>query len=98
MTFAYLARHFAKASAVQCWTRDDVDCRPLDILFFVLTDGRIFSRMVGKGGGEGWKSVLSGSRKDENGMGSDMIDPKNETLAIHFEDKRGSKVRAAPDQ
>jgi hypothetical protein len=68
------------------------------MLFFVLADGRTFSRMVCKGGGEGWKSVLAGRRNEEDGTGSAMIVPKNETLAIHFDDKRGSKVRAAPDQ
>jgi hypothetical protein len=75
-----------------------VDCRPFDRLFFVLTDGRIFSRIICKGGGDGWKNVLVGRRNDENGIGSEMTDPKNETLAIHFDDKRGSNVRAAPDQ
>jgi hypothetical protein len=70
----------------------------LVILIFVLTDGRIFSRMICKGGGDGWKRELDGRRNDDNGTGSDMTDPKNETFAIHFDDNRGSNVRAAPVQ
>jgi hypothetical protein len=70
----------------------------LDILFFVLTDGKIFSIMTANGGGDGLKSMLVGRENDEKGTGRDMTDPKNEIFAIHLDDKRGSKVRAAPDQ
>jgi hypothetical protein len=51
--------------------------------------------MFDSGGGEGWKCVLFGSKNEEDGIGRDIINPKNEILAIHFEDKRGSSVKAA---
>lgn len=54
--------------------------------------------MTANGGGDGLKSMLVGRENDEKGTGRDMTDPKNEIFAIHLDDKRGSKVRAAPDQ
>jgi len=39
--------------------------------------------------------VLFGSRNEEEGTGRDITNPKNEMLAIHFDDKRGSNVKAA---
>lgn len=58
----------------------------------------MFSKRIDNGGGEGWKSPLSGSRNDDDGIGSAMTDPKNAILAIHFDDKRGSRVNAVADQ
>lgn len=37
-------------------------------------------------------------RNEEDGIGKEMMVPKKATLAIHFEDSRGSRVKAAPDQ
>lgn len=58
----------------------------------------MFSKRIDNGGGEGWKSSLPGSRRDDNGIGSAITDPKNAMLAIHFVDKRGSKVNAVAGQ
>lgn len=97
-TFEYLIRHFASAIAVQCWTRDEEDCKPLDILVLVFTEGKIFSRMFDSGGGEGLYIALSGRKNDDEGVGRDITEPKNEIFAIHLDDRRGSSVNAAPDQ
>lgn len=54
--------------------------------------------MLVRDGGDGRKSVLLGSKNAEDGIGSDMTDPKYETFEIHFDDNRGSNVSAAPLQ
>lgn len=42
--------------------------------------------------------VCIGRRKEEVGRGREMIDPKKAMLVIHFEERRGSRVRFAVDQ
>lgn len=70
----------------------------------------MFSRIVESGGGVGWYSwtgsavtveiaVLGLERKQEDsGIGREMTDPRKEMLAIHFDERRGSRVSAAADQ
>ena len=71
----------------------------------MLTDGRMFSRMLERGGGLGLYSLVRSVEVSEEvrkkhacGTGMEMTEPKKAMLAIHFEESRGSRVRAAPDQ
>jgi hypothetical protein len=63
-----------------------------------LTDGKVFSRKAGRGGGVGRYNELPGRKNDPSGTGSEMTLPKNAMFAIHLEDSRGSRVREADDQ
>lgn len=56
--------------------------------------------IVESGGGAGLckSDVVSERVKEDLGIGREIMEPNRETLAIHFDDKRGSRVRAAADQ
>ena len=58
----------------------------------------MFSRMVGRGGGVGLYWRVFGRKRQEVGTGNEMTTPKNATFVIHFEERRGSSVSAAPAQ
>lgn len=72
----------------------------------MLTDGRMFSRIFERGGGVGLYSLVRSvavsegdvRKKQACGTEMEMTEPKKVMLAIHFEESRGSRVSAAPDQ
>ena len=66
----------------------------------MFTDGRMFSVMVERGGGEGWYNVPCASERMnvDEGMGREMMEPNRAILAIHLDDSRGSNVRPAAIQ
>lgn len=72
----------------------------------MFTAGRIFSVRDESGGGEGLycgaavedEASLGCNWKEETGTGRDMTWPKKAMLAIHFDERRGSRVSAAAGQ
>lgn len=58
----------------------------------------MFSIIVGIGGGDGWQIAVPERRKDVTGTGNEITAPKNAMFVNHFDDNRGSKVRAAAAQ
>lgn len=72
----------------------------------MFTAGRTFSVRDESGGGEGLycgaavedEASLGCNWKEETGMGREMTWPKKAMLAIHFDERRGSKVNAAAGQ
>jgi hypothetical protein len=82
---------------LHCWTKPEVDCKPLEKFILVLTEGKMFSMTKLRGRGVGWYKPLQESlvRRKEYVTRREMMVPKKAILASQHDESESERLLAS---